>query len=404
MAKGTVSALRNAPVLYAVALVFLLTTATNLGPFSSQFGPYYLAILLSLIWFLAMFWPGVVIPIALTRVFIFGGFCFAAIWLTALMSLTGQQLVLAMQMFMMLIIYVVAALLAGTAGGGRAIGAAMFLAMSTASLINLYEFFIAPNILSESPGRAAGFFINPNESGMMIAGLLGLWMAFRSGRLKLWVLAPVVLSLLAISVTFSRGAAFILVAVMVVIFWVNWKRRGRKLSLVLVAVLVVLISGMAIGWFSRQDLSAGASMRLDSLVSGRLDDESSMGRFDSAMDYIARFLESPIAGAGPLGTMTEETGRGPHNSFIGVAADFGLAGILCYLAILVIGLRSAWRLGWHDPRAVAQLVIVVWLTTASMFSHNILYNPSGALMIGILLGSVASTGKLRKLRPDNDGR
>jgi O-antigen ligase len=324
----------------------------------------------------------------------YGATLFALLWLLARLSVVRHGLESAMPMFGGLVSYLLAAWLSVRLAGRRILAIALLPALLVAVAANLYEFLVAPNTWSVSPGRAAGFFVNPNNSGAMIAGLFALWLALRE-RGSIFLTLPIALLVLpAIFVTFSRGSIVLFLTLTAIIVWRDlWLDRRRKITTIAVAVAVAVASGSLIGWLSEYDLTPDASMRLQSLLGGRFDDASAESRHDSMLDYLERFFASPVAGAGLFGSLMEVDGRGPHNAFVAAAADLGIVGLLAYAAIVAIGLRSIHRLRWKGPRAQMQLVIVVWLALFSLFSHNVFYSAEGAMMIGLLMGSIAARGE-----------
>ena len=378
----------------AAASVFMLTTATGIGPYSTQVGPYWLLLQITLCIILVFLRPMEILQTGLHPAVAYGATLFALLWLLARLSVVRHGLESAMPMFAGLVSYLLAAWLSVRLAGRRILAIALLPALLVAVAANLYEFLVAPNTWSVSPGRAAGFFVNPNNSGAMIAGLFALWLALRE-RGSIFLTLPIALLVLpAIFVTFSRGSIVLFLTLTAIIVWRDlWLDRRRKITTIAVAVAVAVASGFLVGWLSEYDLTPDASMRLQSLLGGRFDDASAESRHDSMLDYLERFFASPVAGAGLFGSLMEVDGRGPHNAFVAAAADLGIVGLLAYAAIVAIGLRSIHRLRWKGPRAQMQLVIVVWLALFSLFSHNVFYSAEGAMMIGLLMGSIAARGE-----------
>lgn len=385
-------------VFYSLAAIFfMVTTGSNYGPYSSMYGPYWLGTVFAVLGALWVLSPVGTMKTWLRPAVFLGSCFFAGIWLAALYLVPEYGLT--MQLFGLLPIYTLAALLSAKEGGERSFAFATLLAVLATDSMNFYEFFIAPDYWSDAPGRAAGFFVNPNSSGTAISALLGIWLVMRSSAAKSWEMALVMLSLFAVFLTFSRGAVAVFAAVISTVLWLRARAKGKvRLSVVLLPIAIVIAVGMFLTWVGGQNLSADARLRMDSLLSGKFDDESSELRYDAAHDYYTRFLASPITGAEILGSEVDHSGLGPHNAYIAAAADFGIFGLIYYLAIMGTGALSARRLGWTEPRAQLQLVLAVWLAAASIFSHNVFYSPEGVMVMGLMLGSVSATSALAKRR------
>jgi O-antigen ligase len=268
------------------------------------------------------------------------------------------------------------------------------LPLATAVVVNYYEYVFNPDVLSTAPGRAAGFFENPNNSGAMIAVLWALWLLSAPIRSRIRASIVGLLSLGAVLVTFSRSALICFLLVSLIGAMVLAHRQGRSvLRAVGVSLLMVFVTGIALSALSDTELSSGAQMRVESLIQSRFDDDSTLSRGLAAQRYWNEFLDHPLSGAEVFGSLTEKVGQGPHNMFLAVAADFGIFGVGGYLLVIWIGLLVSLRRGWSSASGANLLVISIWLIVISMFSHNVVYSPQGAMVLGLLLGFSASRSK-----------
>lgn len=386
-----------------LAVAFLLLNGSNLGAYSSRFGPYFLlAMLLILASLYALRMRELVLQLRSGDV-VLGAVIFGLLFVAALVSRNGQALELSKPMLGDLIVFMLAAWLARNLIHSRWFDFAVLVAILFVSALNGFEFVFSPNLLSTAPGRAAGFFGNPNNSGTALAGLTALWLARTRGALRRTDLTIFAVAFMGIAVTFSRGAMLVLLlsAGTVVLFRARSANASTR-TLASAGAALALLSVLVVGGLRGSELSQDAALRLESVLQSDFRDESSSSRLSSAEYYIFLFVQNPILGAGPFSSLSAPGGAGPHNSFIAAAADFGALGLSAFLLILYRGLARARRLGWSEPTAQRLLGLVIWLGVASLFSHNVFYDPFGAMMVGFLLGGASTV--IRRSVPSHGNR
>jgi len=378
--------------LFSVILfAFLLTTATGIGPFSTKFGAHWFLVLLICAGLMIALRPKE-LAVATLRRWPLLGFCFFfLLFVAALATHEGRQLTLALPMLVQLLCYLLALWLASRFIGTPQFSHAVLAAFIVAAGINLYEFFLAPQAFSISEGRAAGFFVNPNTAGAEIALLAALVLSsdMQMGWLRLS--SVLLAAFLAILVTFSRGALVIFVLLVAIYFLMRARERRRINFSVLFGLAAAVPAALwLLDRLMQMPLSKDAGMRLDSLLARDFSDASVESRTDSLFDYLRLFLEHPMAGFKPFGSLAEMDGRGPHNSFIALGADFGVLAMLAPLVIIVISLLAAKTEGFRGPRPLVLVTVGVWMFAASMVSHNVFYSPYGAIAAGLAMGGLAA--------------
>ncbi len=215
-------------------------------------------------------------------------------------------------------------------------------------------------------GRAAwiGIFANPNDLAYSLVVLLPLAAFLATGLRRLPRLALLGISIVYISaifVTFSRGGAIGLVAVIGLCAW-------RKKSVVLQGLLVLLVvAGLILAgrfWTRSEDFSH---------LNG---DVSFQQRLATSRAGLAMFADHPLLGVGlgcsviawPLYAPEDlytRTALVTHNTFIQPLAETGLAGFLPFIFFFGFGLYSARKLALESsvnglPNLGAGLEISLW--------------------------------------------
>jgi O-antigen ligase len=238
--------------------------------------------------------------------------------------------------------------------------------VNIAEALGAFHFVDAAN---RTQGRAAGLYVNPNQSGIAI--VLGLAAGITAVPRALRV--PVLLALgCGVAATFSRGSMLGLAVVAIVLLL----RRdvgalGTAGAAVAVAAALVLTGG-------RIERLLDGGMPLTEDVLARL----TMTASDSGRGALARrvwgmFLDAPWLGNG-LGS--ENEGRISHNLYLSLAAEHGIVGLLTYPAMLV-------ALIFRNRAAVTVAAV---LLVAGVFSHNVLEEEPA--LICVALAAAAAHG------------
>lgn len=265
-----------------------------------------------------------------------------------------------------------------------AFGAAGLVFVGT--VLNVQD-FIEPTY-SAVPGRAAGFYINPNESGMMLV-LLGLVASTRLpvvGNYLVWGLAG-----LGALLTFSRGSwVFLIIAIAgLAISGRLGGGRGRFVFLGMVALIFAgifsaYLSGELYYWVVRSPLNEfldpNTLARLGSQGTS-LDDYSSYEREDVMSLGISLFLDSPFLGWGVGSTFVWVERSSTHNMLVMLAAELGILGPVLYLSLFAI------LIGY--TRGLNRL-LAISLFGFGIFTHNQLDMTTNIIIFAFAIASLAS--------------
>lgn len=220
-------------------------------------------------------------------------------------------------------------------------------------------------------GRASAGFAQPNQlAGFLIvlipfaaAGILIGW------RLKLLYVAAVVLAVIGVYASFSRGALIALVIIPLVFV------RGRQV--LVVASLLLVVGALATPGLLEE--------RFRSLTGSGSEVESRLDIWDTALSI---WSTHPIIGVGPGGfpeayaearvpgkdflpaTLFEPPPHA-HNLFLHVLAEGGLLALLILLAVLAVAARTALDLRRHEERWVRIFGSAALASLAAFVVHNV---------------------------------
>jgi O-antigen ligase len=230
--------------------------------------------------------------------------------------------------------------------------------LNLAELVRLVEFPNVPNY-PRVPGRASGFYGDSNAAGQSIA--LGLAVAIPALR-KRWRVPLLVVGAAGIAATFSRSAA---VCFVILFAWLLWRRALGAAQLALLSVAALVIVSVGIGYLQSHDfLTDNTAARL----AGAADDS---GRGYLATRAWEAFESSPWIGNGLGATNAWE--KMAHNTFLTLAADHGVLGLIAFPAL---GLALA-----AGNRTAVGFSLV--LMTAAMFSHTLIQGRTYVFLIAL---------------------
>jgi hypothetical protein len=214
------------------------------------------------------------------------------------------------------------------------------------------------NIKLIGQARKGGFAENPNVAASAVKFLaLGLLFLFR----KVKTMRIIVLSLAfsSIFLTFSRSGLISILMIMILIIMNEWKvyfnlkvSRYIITAFKMVFILAFFYSVLLVfADFIRAEVPAfregDASERLDLLTGkGKVeitskDDNSNYGRKTLVLNYLNDFYSNPFG----LGTgYCSDKGinlKNTHNFYLRVAVEFGIVGLLIFIAYIVKSIRLA---------------------------------------------------------------
>src|SRR5215831_3983544 len=188
-------------------------------------------------------------------------------------------------------------------------------------------------------GMVNGLFGNPNDLAtsldLIIPFALALALMNRGGKRLFYCLCAVTLTA-GVVVTFSRGGFLGLVAMAAFFTWKLGRFRKGIATLILVstiAIFVVAVPGSYGG-------------RLGSIFNAG---EDSTGSSQARLDLLGRATEvaaaHPIIGVGLGNFHIYSIGeQKAHNSYLEIAAELGIAGLIAYLIILIAPFRYLKRI------------------------------------------------------------
>lgn len=272
----------------------------------------------------------------------------------------------------------------------HSIGLIMAFVAILGSIVNIND-FVHP-MFSAVPGRAAGFYENPNTSGFILI------MAMSSGIASIPILLRwpfLVLLSSAILLTFSRASWLILG---VSLLWFAWHGylggKAMRFFLFGAAALGVTLFMMTMlsGTLLEVITDSQIGNYLDANTIARLGgsefatDHSADERRAVAQLAISAFLDghNPIFGYGLGHTLEWEMNVSTHNLYLLFLVEGGLFGLAFYLCLLGVLWRSASGIG---------RLVVLQIGTYSFFDHNLLDSPGRIVFLAMVAGGVLNFGK-----------
>lgn len=279
------------------------------------------------------------------------------------------------------LVFVVASVLALRAELNRSLAIAAFAIVTVAAALNLYELFVENNIWSISPGRSAGFYINPNISAEALVGYGLFFLLARPAKFGVADLILMSLVVVGVFATFSRAG---ILAALVLLTAATLMRSQRKHipRIVLGGVVISLLAfAFASYVFHNLDLSEDATVRIFSLIEAGGVGDYREDRGLTALDSFELAMDNPLVGAG-VGTVSEMP-EGPHNMFLAMMVEYGIVGLIVYLVIIVRLILIA----RHADRSLSGTILffVAWLVIFSFTSHNLLGNAATIPLMGFAL-------------------
>src|SRR5882672_1255271 len=190
-------------------------------------------------------------------------------------------------------------------------------------------------------GRGGGIFGNSNDMALFLVTIVPITIALlvssRSLARKSLFGGCAVLMVCAIVLTYSRGG---FIGLLVALTFFAWKAgRRRRLEIVVVGFLIVA---------AFLALVPNYALRLASILVPSLDpvgsSEARSGELFRSL-YVA--LRHPLLGIGMGNYAPEMSYRGlvTHNSYTQVAAEMGMAALVCYTMFIVTPLRKLGQIG-----------------------------------------------------------
>lgn len=244
---------------------------------------------------------------------------------------------------------------------------------------------LAPGTFSKQMGRAAGLAGNANASAaLLVASCAALLEPAALRRRDGLLLAATAVGVLA---TLSRSGVVLLallVAGYLLALAVALRQRPARsalrrlapmvLSIALALGAALVLAQEGVGMFERPTARA----RIGMLTGERSVMSSDEGRFVLLRRGWEQVSSAPIVGHGTGASY--RGGRGSHNVYLDLWAQFGLAGLLAYLAFLAGGTWVFARRRFV-PGLLLMPVIVFW----GLFQHGLLDERGLMMLYGLLL-------------------
>lgn len=230
-------------------------------------------------------------------------------------------------------------------------------------------------------GRAAGLFVNPNQSGaaLVLGFALSVGVVSRGWRLPYLVVIAA-----GVVLTLSRAAILGLLLV-----WLGLAATGKSLNFrdlrngsIATGVIAWIVWSIA-AYEIQERLKIRPDFILDRLLwvldpAGRAD-FSQDERIELLQAGWQQFLASPLWGNGVGSTEYWQLRTSTHNLYVQLASDFGVIGFLVLPAIVGGFVGAAWVR--RSDAFVASIFVLFW----GFFSHNVF--TEYYLMTGIALAA-----------------
>jgi putative inorganic carbon (hco3(-)) transporter len=188
-------------------------------------------------------------------------------------------------------------------------------------------------------GMGKGLFGNPNDLAICLNMLLPLAvvLGMTSRGIRRWIfLGGALVMFGGIIFTYSRGGFLGIIFSFLFMLW-KLSKRKRLQTMALVFASVAVLLPVLPGSYSQRILTIFES---ESDATG-----SSHARQELLMNGINQTMNRPIIGVG-MGNFTDISIKGmvAHNSYVEIAAELGVFGLLAYLIVILAPFRSLGRL------------------------------------------------------------
>lgn len=252
---------------------------------------------------------------------------------------------------------------------------------------NVLEYFSDSVTWSETPGRSAGLYFNPNYSGFMLTFSL----IFASLVVdQKWIWPLFIVTAAGTILTFSRTSWAFLFIIIVGISMIRASGTKQSLNpldmrigsfltlffsgLIGVAFIIAVTSGAALEFVKMSEFSHLLSGDAMSRLSGETSDGSVSERGQLFFAALKVGADNPIIGAG-FGYTYEWSERvAPHNEWLMMFAERGIIGFIIYALFYVFI--------WIKSGRYAKLFVMIFGLSA-LSSHNGLELPATYLFTAL---------------------
>ncbi|MFL5802110.1 MAG: O-antigen ligase family protein [Roseiflexaceae bacterium] len=212
----------------------------------------------------------------------------------------------------------------------------------------------------------------------------------RSKFMRLLAAIATAFAALGVALTFSRGAAVAFVMVLVIMTFMRYIKPWQIGIIILaIALLFAAVPEYRGRLVSLQGLTSLTSS--EGAGAGQEQADGSMlSRATEGLAALLVFIDHPVVGVGPgmfryyyqdyaeyVGLRVLAADRQAHNLYLGLAAETGALGLLCFFLILYVALRDLHRTRkrWQHTRpelanmATAFMLAIITYLTTGVFLH-----------------------------------
>ena len=249
--------------------------------------------------------------------------------------------------------------------------------------VSVWGDLAVPELFNPDPLRPGGIAINPNRAAFMVCLLTSL--TIRYDKVRWFDLIWLALSGSTVLATMSRAGLIYFASVFVMYVFFVAKNNSVKMSKLIFGFIIFLscigFLYSAIGYMLRSEMILGQGITNTHLKMFMGDVEFEWldpVRLDLITTGISTFLDAPLMGNGTGFSQTQELGW--HNTYLRMAVDNGIGGLVCYLwflgACISLFLKRSYQPGL--------VFIGVWVLEG-LFNHSLIDNRGGLLLLGLAL-------------------
>lgn len=236
--------------------------------------------------------------------------------------------------------------------------------------------------------RAFGGFRNPSYLGLFIIANLPLILYLflkQKGAKKAIYLFSILISLLALILSFMRSAYLVVIILFLIYVFQNLKHSLFRMVLVLISLpIIVFTSYLIMTKFGIEVLLLDRIQHIQNMFEGS--DNSVHMRSDVMLGALNIFIDNVFIGVGP-GNLPEEIYkqgyttyvRSAENTYLHIIGEYGLF-IVLSIAIFILSLKDKYK---YDLSLFSKMLnLSIWgILMISMFDNN-----QGEIIIYIILG------------------
>lgn len=245
--------------------------------------------------------------------------------------------------------------------------------------------------------RASGIYGNPNLAGFFGNITLCFTMYFlvpgqhHSFRYRLYLYVSVIISILAVVLTFSNTAILMLVVLLLMklLSYVNFNNLFHMAGLFVAGLAMTLIVSSSVF-----ELNILEYLPLSNAQQERLQNQLSVFEFNTkALSYTDRDMvwskgmgyiyANPVIGYG-LGSFENDIyySQGIHNSYLEVWGEAGVFFLFFYLGIIIYILRAIWNC--RSPDKTFLLMLFISILVFSTVTHGIYYGMEYLILLALI--------------------